>query len=236
MKHAADSPAALAAHFPAGSAARSGLTGCHACGQIVRLGIEARAQCPRCGSSVHLRKPNSLSRCWAFLIAAMVLYVPANVLPIMITTSFGDTQSNTILSGIIVLWNSGSWDLALIVFIASMVVPLGKLLALVVLLFSVQRHPLGNLRQLSRLYRLVEMVGKWSMLDVYVVTLLATVVRFDAFMSVHAGSGALAFGGVVVLTMLAAQAFDPRLLWDAAHDDEAQGTARLKTREEKNNA
>ena len=199
--------------FPAVSAASFNLTGCHACDQVVD--VTAHHHCPRCGSVVHLRKPYSLARCWAFLIAALILYIPANLLPIMDTTSFGATQSNTIMSGIVVLWNSGSWDLALIVFIASMVVPLGKLLALLVLLYSVQRHPLGNLRQLSRLYRLLEVVGKWSMLDVYVVSLLATVVRFEAFMSVHAGSGALAFGGVVVLTMLAAQAFDPRLIWDA---------------------
>jgi paraquat-inducible protein A len=199
--------------FPAGSAASFNLTGCHACDQVVD--VTAHHHCPRCGSVVHLRKPYSLARCWAFLIAALILYIPANLLPIMDTTSFGATQSNTIMSGIVVLWNSGSWDLAVIVFVASMVVPLGKLLALVVLLTSVQRLPLGNAQQLSRLYRMVELVGKWSMLDVYVVTLLATLVRFNAFMSVHAGSGALAFGAVVVLTMLAAQAFDPRLIWDA---------------------
>lgn len=166
---------------------------------------------------MHLRKPGSLTRCWAFLLAALVLYIPANLLPIMQTTSLGATQSNTIMSGIILLWNDGSWDLALIVFIASMVVPLGKLLALVVLLISVQRRPLGSAAQLGRLYRLVELVGKWSMLDVYVVSLLATLVRFDALMSVHASSGALAFGAVVVMTMLAARAFDPRLIWDS-HD------------------
>lgn len=202
--------------FPPESAAARGITGCHACGQVMRIGGGSR--CPRCGSAVHLRKPESVARCWAALITAVILYIPANLLPIMQTTSLGDTESNTIMSGILLLWHSGSWDLALIVFIASMVVPLGKLLALAVLLVSVQHHPLGSPRQLSRLYRLVELVGKWSMLDVYVVTLLATVVRFDAFMSVHAGSGALAFGGVVVMTMLSAQAFDPRLIWDKASE------------------
>jgi paraquat-inducible protein A len=207
---------AYAKAFPAGSAAHLGLAGCHACGQVVA--VREHSHCPRCGSVVHLRKPESLAACWAFLIAAIVLYVPANLLPIMQTTSLGDTQSNTIMSGIILLWNTGSWDLALIVFVASMVVPLGKLLALVVLLFSVQHRALCHPQQLARLYRLVELVGKWSMLDVYVVTLLATVVRFDAFMSVHAGSGALAFGGVVVMTMLAARAFDPRLIWDASEE------------------
>ncbi|MDB5814030.1 MAG: Integral rane protein PqiA family [Rhodocyclales bacterium] len=199
--------------FSPGSAASAGLTGCHACGLV--LPVAEHSHCPRCGSSVHLRKPASLARCWAFLLAALVLYIPANILPIMETTSFGDTQSNTIMSGIIVLWNNGSWGIALIVFVASMVVPLGKLLALLVLLISVQRSPLANAKQLARLYRLVELVGKWSMLDVYVVALLATLVRFDIFMSVHVDSGALAFGAVVVLTMLSAQAFDPRLIWDS---------------------
>jgi paraquat-inducible protein A len=219
--------------FAAGSAARLGLAACHACKQI--SAVDKHAHCPRCGSALHLRKPESLARCWAFLIAALVLYIPANILPIMVTTSLGDKQSNTIMSGIIVLWGDGSWGLALIVFIASMVVPLGKILALAVLLFSVQRHPLGNPRQLSRLYHLVELVGKWSMLDVYVVTLLTAVVRFDAFMSVHVGNGALAFGGVVVMTMLSAQAFDPRLVWDAAPDvDKGLAHRPSQNREKKN--
>ncbi len=177
-------PSSSASSFSPDSAASRSLTGCHACDQVVDVVVHRH--CPRCGSAVHLRKPLSLTRCWALLIAAMILYVPANLLPIMDTTSLGSTQSNTIMSGILLLWDSGSWDLAVIVFVASMVVPLGKLLALVVLLISVQRMPLGNVRQLSRLYRLVEVVGKWSMLDVYVVSLLATLVRFNALMSVHA--------------------------------------------------
>lgn len=216
----ADHAALAAGTFPPGSAAGVGFTGCHACNYVFAVADSQR--CPRCGSRVHLRKPDSLTRCWAYLIAALVLYVPANLLPIMETTQLGARQSNTIMSGIVLLWNTGSWDLAVIVFIASMVVPLGKLLALVLLLVSVQRRPIATVLQLARLYRLVELVGKWSMLDVYVVALLATLVRFDAFMSVRAGSGALAFGGVVVLTMLAAQAFDPRLLWDRLYGTDAQ--------------
>lgn len=215
--------------FPSDSAASFGLAGCHACGQIVS--VADHAHCPRCGSAIHLRKPQSLTRCWAFLIAALLLYVPANLLPIMETTSFGATQSNTIMSGILLLWHTGSWDLALIVFVASVVVPLGKLLALAALLVSVQGRPLGSPLQLARLYRLVELVGKWSMLDVYVVALLATLVRFEFLMSVHATSGALAFGGVVVMTMLAAQAFDPRLIWDcgdvAAASQRVQGSGQF---------
>jgi paraquat-inducible protein A len=219
--------------FAAGSAARLGLAACPACKQIAA--VARHTHCPRCGSALHLRIPESVTRSWAFLVAALVLYIPANVLPIMVTTSLGDTQSNTIMSGIIVLWGDGSWGLALIVFIASMVVPLGKIFAITVLLFSVQRRPLGSPKQLSRLYHLVELVGKWSMLDVYVVTLLTAVVRFDAFMSVHVGNGALAFGGVVVMTMLSAQAFDPRLIWDAAPDlDKGLARRPSRNREAKN--
>jgi paraquat-inducible protein A len=198
------------------TALRAGLCGCHACGLVSPL-AEHR-HCPRCGARLHARTPDSLARCWALLLAACVLYVPANLLPIMETTSFGASERNTILSGVVALWTGGSQDLALIVFIASVVVPIGKLLSLVVLLLGVQFRSGRNLLQRARLYRLVELVGKWSMLDVYVVALLAALVRFDALMDVRAGSGALAFGAVVVLTMLAAQAFDPRLIWDTSNE------------------
>ncbi|GAB4058312.1 paraquat-inducible protein A [Uliginosibacterium sediminicola] len=198
------------------TALRAGLCGCHACGLVSTLA--EHSHCPRCGARLHARKPDSLVRCWALLLAACVLYVPANLLPIMETTSFGASERNTILSGVVALWTGGSQDLALIVFIASVVVPIGKLLSLVVLLLGVQFRSGRNLLQRARLYRLVELVGKWSMLDVYVVALLAALVRFDALMDVRAGTGALAFGAVVVLTMLAAQAFDPRLIWDASNE------------------
>jgi len=204
------------------TAASRGLAACHACGLLSRLAPQVHdAHCPRCGAALHTRKPHSIARTWALLIAASVLYIPANVLPIMHTGSLFGAQSDTILSGIVYLWHSGSWDLAAIVFIASIVVPLAKLFALTYLLVSVQRrsrhHPLAR----TRLYRLLELVGKWSMLDVYVVALLAALVHFQALASITAGSGAIAFGAVVVLTMFAAMAFDPRLIWDAVDSRDA---------------
>lgn len=207
------------------SAASAGLAACHGCGLVSRLapGVHA-AHCPRCGASVHLRKPQSIARSWALLITAAVLYVPANVLPIMHTGSLFGAQSDTIMSGIVYLWHAGSWDLAAVVFIASVVVPLAKLFALAFLLVSVQRRSTWQPMQRAKLYRAVEFVGKWSMLDVYVVALLATLVHFQSLATITAGVGAVAFGGVVVITMFAAMAFDPRLIWDPV--SEARGERR----------
>jgi paraquat-inducible protein A len=197
------------------SAASLGLAGCHDCGLVSRVTGHA-CGCPRCGARLHLRKPDSLSRTWALVIAAYILYVPANLLPIMETSSLFGAQSDTILSGVVFLWRSGSWDLALIVFVASVVVPLSKLFALTYLLLSVRRGSTSQPLQKAKLFRAVELVGKWSMLDIYVVALLATVVKFQSLASITAAPGAVSFGAVVILTMLAAQSFDPRLVWDAA--------------------
>lgn len=201
------------------TAASAGLASCHACGLVSHLGREVHAaHCPRCGASVHLRKPRSIARSWALLITAAVLYVPANLLPIMHTGSLFGAQSDTIMSGIVYLWHAGSWDLAAVVFIASVVVPLAKLFALAFLLVSVQRRSTWQPMQRAKLYRVVEFVGKWSMLDVYVVALLATLVHFQSLATITAGPGAVAFGGVVVITMFAAMAFDPRLIWDPVNE------------------
>lgn len=198
------------------TAASLGLAACHTCGLLSRPGPGlAHPHCPRCGSALHARKPNSIARTWAFLIAACVLYVPANLLPIMETGSIFGSQKDTILSGVVYLWTSGSWSLAVIVFVASIVVPLTKLVALAVLALTVQRRSTWQPLQRAKLYRMVEFVGKWSMLDVYVVALLATLVQFSGLATVRAEAGAAAFGAVVVLTMFAALSFDPRLIWDA---------------------
>ena len=197
------------------SAASLGLAGCHDCGLVSRMGAHA-CTCPRCGAALHLRKPDSLGRAWALLIASYILYVPANVLPIMETSSLFGAQRDTILSGVVFLWRSGSWDLALVVFVASVVVPLSKLFALTYLLLTVRWRSTAQPLQRTKLYRWVELVGKWSMLDIYVVALLATVVKFQSLANISAAPGAVAFGAVVILTMLAAQSFDPRLIWDAA--------------------
>jgi paraquat-inducible protein A len=193
---------------------------CHACGLLSRRPPDSRpARCPRCGARLHTRKPGSISRTWAYLIAAGIMYAPANLLPIMETSSLFGTQSDTIMSGVVYLWVSGSWPLALVVFIASIVVPLLKLMALTILVISVQRRSQWRPLQRARLYRLVEGVGRWSMLDVYVVTILVALVHIQTIAKINAGPGAIAFALVVVMTMLASMSFDPRLIWDSLDHD-----------------
>ena len=197
------------------TAAELGLCSCHVCGLVSRRGQpDGPAHCSRCGSSLHFRKPASVARTWALLIAAYILYIPANVMPIMDTGSMLSYRTDTILSGVVYLWKTGSWGIAIIVFIASVTIPLLKLISLTLLLISVQRRSTWRPEQRTRLYRLVELVGRWSMLDIYVVTLLAALVQIQSMASVKAGPGAVAFGAVVVLTMFASLYFDPRLIWD----------------------
>ena len=206
-------------HAPTG--ARFGYMTCHACGKLSRAtpGLH-HACCPRCDAPLHLRKPDSVSRTWAFLIAAMVLYIPANLLPMMKTSSLFGSQSDTIMSGVVYFWTSGSWYLALIIFFASIMVPLLKMLALVVLLVSVQMRSRWQVEQRTKLYRVVEFVGRWSMLDVYVVAVIVALVQLNALATIQPGPGAIAFGAVVVLTMFSAMAFDPRLIWDPLEKDD----------------
>ncbi len=197
------------------TAAELGLCSCHVCGLVSRrMQNDGPAHCSRCASSLHFRKPGSISRCWAFLIAAYILYIPANLMPIMDTGSLISYRKDTIMSGIVHLWKTGSWTIAVIVFIASVTIPLLKLISLTLLLITVQRHSTWRPEQRTRLYRLLELVGRWSMLDIYVVTLLAALVQIQSLAIVKAGPGAIAFGAVVILTMLASNYFDPRLIWD----------------------
>lgn len=197
------------------TATEMGLLPCEACGMVCRdEPTIAHPCCPRCDAPLHHRKPDSVRRSWAFLIAAAVLYIPANVLPIMHTSSLLYNQQNTILGGIRVLWLEGSWDLALIVFVASICVPILKIVALCILLVSTHRQSPRARRGRARLYRLLEFVGQWSMLDIFVVALLVSLVDFHTVAEVRAGPGAVAFGAVVILTMLASMSFDPRLIWD----------------------
>lgn len=172
-------------------------------------------RCPRCTAALHRRKPQSLQRTWALLLAATIFYIPANLLPIMTVTSLGRTQSDTIFSGVVFLLEHGMWPLALVVFVASVFVPLLKLLILLVLLLSVKWRCTGRARDRTRLYRVIELIGRWSMVDIYVVTILVALVRLGNLASVQAEAGAIFFCAVVVLTMLAAMSFDPRLIWDA---------------------
>jgi paraquat-inducible protein A len=189
---------------------------CHTCNLVVALPdrFEGSLSCPRCRAPVHRRKRNSLSRTWALLVAAAICYVPANLYPIMEVTSLGKSQADTILSGVIFLAVHGMWPLAAIVFIASVVVPVLKIISLAALAWSVARGSQWRPRDRARLYRIVEAVGRWSMVDVYVVTILVALVHLGSLASVEAQVGAFFFGAVVVLTMFAAQSFDPRLIWD----------------------
>jgi len=208
------------------TAASVGLASCHACGLVSRLAAPAyESRCTRCDAVLHVRKPNSIGRTWALLIAAFVLYIPANLLPVTITRSIFGVQSDTIMSGVAYFWNSGSYDLAIIIFTASIFVPLAKLLSLSLLTLLAQRRIRWEPLQCTRLYRMVEFIGKWSMLDVFVVALLSTLVDFSALAAISAGPGAVAFGAVVVITMFAAMTFDPRLLWEPV-DHPGKGAAR----------
>ncbi len=205
------------------TAARSGLFNCHSCGLLVRRAAIAgrmHARCPRCGSRLHLRKPNSISRTWALVIAALIFYIPANLLPVTVTTYLGSTQSDTILSGVIYFMQTGSWGIALIIFVASIVVPIAKLLFLSGLLLSVQQRSHWRPRERTRLYRITEIVGRWSMLDVFVVTVLVALVRLGYLTTIEAGVGVVYFAAVVVTTMIAAMTFDPRLIWDVLENND----------------
>ncbi len=196
---------------------------CHALvgGSLLRTDRD----CPRCGSVVHARIPRSLQKTAAFLLAAIILYIPANVLPIMITTSLGQSQADTILSGVLYLLHGDTWPLAVVVFVASVLVPVSKIIILGYLWWTTLRGSEGRLMQRMKLYRLTEFVGHWSMVDVYVVILMVALVQFGFLANVEAGGAALAFGGVVVLTMLAARSFDPRLIWDIHYGHRASRVA-----------
>ena len=196
------------------TARRAGYLVCPSCDQLARRIALRGLRCPRCGEKLYLRKPRSVSRTGAYLSAAAILYVPANLMPIMHTSSLLGAEDDTIMSGVMVLLNSGSWPLALLVFFASIVVPLAKLLSLATLLLSVRYSWRTQLLERTRLYRLLEFIGRWSMLDIYVLTLLVALVQLRALATIEPRPGAIAFGAVVVLTMLAARSFDPRLMWD----------------------
>jgi paraquat-inducible protein A len=196
-----------------------GLYGCHSCGLVSRPltpHADESLHCPRCGSVLSHERRGSLQRTWACTLGALLLYGPANALPIMTTvTLFGSTQ-HTILGGIGELWAGGDIALAAIVFIASIAVPLLKLFVLLLLCFTAERRSTWRSRERAQLYRLLQAVGHWSMLDVYVVVLLVGMVQFAPFAGVQPEPGLLAFGSVVVLSIIAAESFDPRMLWPQA--------------------
>ncbi len=195
---------------------------CHTCG-LLRLRDAGLSHCPRCGSALHHRKSNSIQRTWALLLAAGALFIPANVYPIMEVIQFGQGEPDTILSGVTKLIGGGMWGLGLLVFFVSIVVPLAKLVSLAWLLKSVERRCNWNPKDRTRLYRVTEVVGSWSMVDVFLVGLLTGLVSLDVLATIRPGIGATFFAGVVILTMFAAMSFDPRLIWDNSDmDDEPE--------------
>ena len=191
---------------------------CETCG-LVAPAMTGHSACPRCGARRHWRKPESVTRAWALVITALVLYVPANVFPVMTVISFGKGEADTILSGVKSLFLAGMWPLALLVFFASITVPVLKIAGLMFLLITTRRGSRWRLRDRTLLYRIVETVGRWSMIDIFMLSILAGLVQLGSIATIQPGVGAVSFAAVVVITMFAAAAFDPRLMWDAAGEN-----------------
>ncbi|MDH6148198.1 paraquat-inducible protein A [Paraburkholderia tuberum] len=193
-----------------------GVLGCHACGLVCEAPADGNepARCSRCCAWLHRRRPDSIARSFAFLLAGIIFYLPANAMPVMYTTRLGRGSDSTILQGVFAFWTSGSYGIALVIFIASVAVPCAKFLSLGLLLLTARQGSHWARHERARLYRMIELIGYWSMLDVLVVAIVAALVKFHALADVEPRAGILFFGGMVILTMLSAMQFDPRLIWD----------------------
>ena len=193
-----------------------GLAGCHVCDQVVNLAglTDEQATCPRCNSHIHYRKHDSVNRAWAFLVSAFIMYIPANTQPIMLTDSLGHSSSDTIMSGVLYFLFSGDWPLALVIFSASVLLPLLKMIAIAYLLIMIQRKSPVLKKEKTRLFVMAEVMGRWSMVDVFVVAILTALIQFGTLSTIEAGPAGLAFAAMVILTMFSAMAFDPKLIWD----------------------
>jgi len=199
-----------------------GLMGCHVCGLVSRHPPSAaHADCPRCSATLHHRKPNSLTWAAALTLTGFFLYIPANIFPVMTVISFGRGEADTILSGVIHLAEAGMWPLALLVLVASITVPMAKLFGMAFLLLSVRRGSRWRLRDRTVLYRVIEFIGRWSMIDIFMIAILIALVKLDSIATIEPGVGATSFAGVVIVTMIAAMMFDSRLIWDAAGENDA---------------
>lgn len=180
--------------------------------------------CPRCETKGHVRRKNSLQWTMALLVTSIMLYLPANILPIMITNLLGDEMPSTIMAGVILLWGEGSYPVALVIFIASIMVPTLKMIAIAWLCWDAKGHGKRDSERMHLIYEVVEFVGRWSMIDVFVIAVLSALVRIGGLMSIYPAIGALMFALVVIMTMFAAMTFDPRLSWDrkpeSSHEDE----------------
>ncbi len=201
------------------TAREAGLVTCLSCHCLLPRGKHRR--CPRCGATLRTRKPESRQRTWALLATAVILYIPANVLPVMRVVSLGKVQADTIMGGVVHFFRTGEWHLALIIFTASVLVPILKITILSFLLVAEHTGISWQPQQRARLYRVTELVGRWSMVDIFAVSLMVAMVELGNLASIAPGPGSVAFALMVVITMLAALTFDPRLVWDSlepAHD------------------
>ncbi len=201
-------------------AASHGLAGCHVCEKVSPVSL---GHCPRCGAHLHLRKPDSISRTIALVIAAAVMYVPANMLPIMSIRELGVTTESTIVEGLVQFWESRSYPIAIVIFTASILIPLLKIFSLLWLCAAAKGIVPHSAKTLGKVYWITELLGRWSMVDIFVVAILVTMVQLGNYMSITPGTGALAFAGVVILTMFAAMSFDPKLLWDQLEREAVAG-------------
>jgi paraquat-inducible protein A len=206
------------------TAKTASLVSCTVCHLLMRKhpgAVDSPGQCPRCGATLYSRKRNSIARTWALILAAFLFYLPANLIPITKITSMGVAKTDTIMSGVIYFIATGMWPLALIIFVASIFVPLLKLLILTFLVISVQRRSNWRPKDRTRLYRLTEVIGRWSMVDIFAVTILVALVHIGAIANIEAQRGVVFFAAVVVITMFAAKSFDPRLIWDTKEPEDA---------------
>jgi paraquat-inducible protein A len=202
--------------------AAKGLAACHVCEKVSPVSL---GHCPRCGSSIYLRKPDSLNRTIALVIAAAIMYIPANILPIMSVRELGILTESTILKGLIQFWTAGSYPIAIVIFTASIMIPILKIFSLLWLCAAAKGLVPHSSKVLGRVYWVTELLGRWSMVDIFVVAILVTMVQLGNYMRITPGPGALAFAGVVILTMFAAMSFDPKLLWDQLEREQAEAAA-----------
>jgi paraquat-inducible protein A len=200
------------------TARAAGLIGCTTCG---RVAAADRTDCPRCGSALHSRAPASLQRVMAWLIVGVMCYVPANLLPMLVTRSFGRTLESTIVGGVIDLVHHGAYGVAAIVAIASVLIPVAKFLVIGYLVYSIRYRVALPIHTRVHLYEIVEFIGRWSMIDVFVVAILTALVQLGFIASINPGPAAVFFALSVAFTMLSAQAMDPRLIWDTAEREAA---------------
>jgi paraquat-inducible protein A len=215
-------PAPTAASTTMQAGRRRTFLACETCEKVAVAEGAGPHECRRCGSLLHDRKPRGIARCWALLIAAAVLYIPANVYPVLTVVQMGSGMPSTILGGVEELVAAKMYPLAAIVFIASIMVPMLKLLGLAILLVMTQFSRDERLVDRVRLYRIIAVIGRWSMIDIFMESILVALVQFGAIVTIEPGVGAVAFAGVVILTIFAAEAFDPRVMWDAASAGRSQ--------------